>query len=265
MPESVPVSVVVPCWRCRDTIARTVESIAAQTELPHEVILIDDASGDGTAAVLHALAGRYPKDWIKVIEQGENGGAGVARNAGWEAAKSPYIAFLDADDAWHPRKLEIQVAWMEAHPEVAMTATQTSVLGRAQDVPVHLPSLIVRKLSFYRMLLVNSMPTRSVVVRSKVQNRFLPGKRYSEDYLLWLSVIADGHQAVLLEIPLAYSFKRDFGAGGLSAHLWRFHCEVLDTYKRLYRAGHITGLTCKFLEGVSFLKLFRRWLQSTLT
>lgn len=114
MSESAPVSVVVPCWRCRDTIARAVESIAAQTRLPHEVILVDDASGDGTAGALHALAGRYPKDWITVIEQRDNGGAGVARNAGWETASSPYIAFLDADDAWHPKKLEIQVAWMEA-------------------------------------------------------------------------------------------------------------------------------------------------------
>lgn len=263
--QTVPVTVVIPCFRCASTIERAVFSVDRQTFLPEEVILVEDCSEDEgeTLNCLHRVQASYcDRLNLKVIRLDKNGGPGVARNAGWEAAKSPYIAFLDADDAWHPRKLEIQIAWMEAHPEVAMTGTQTSVIGRLKDAPVRLPQLAARKLSFNHMLIVNSMSTRSVVVRSNLPHRFLPGKRYSEDYLLWLSVMADGHQAFLLEVPLAYSFKRDFGAGGLSAHLWKFHCEVLDTYNRLYLAGHINRVTHKFLEAYSFVKLLRRWLLS---
>jgi glycosyltransferase involved in cell wall biosynthesis len=201
MSESVPVSVVVPCWRCRGTIARAVESIAAQTRLPHEVILVDDASGDGTADALHALAGRYPKDWISVIEQRDNGGAGVARNAGWETASSPYIAFLDADDAWHPKKLEIQVAWMEAHPEAVLTGTGTVVRDTLDYLPTIPDSFSVIPVTFHRALFASLLHTRSVMIRACVPNRFVSGKRYSEDYLLWLSLLAEGCPAFVIDLP----------------------------------------------------------------
>lgn len=267
-PNTAPVSVVIPCFRCASTVERAVFSVGRQTLLPEEVLLIDDASDDEgqTTACLYRIQAFYANRFnVKIIRRDTNGGAGEARNVGWQAAKSTYIAFLDADDVWHPSKLAIQITWMEAHPVVAITGTRTSVIKRLEEMPVILPPLTAKKLSFNSMLLMNSMPTRSVMIRSNVPNRFAPGKRYSEDYLLWLSVIADGYQAFRLELPLAYSFKRDFGEGGLSAHLWKFHCEVLDTYKRLYQAGHINAITCKFLEGFSLLKLFRRWFQCTLS
>lgn len=258
MPERVPVTVVIPCWRCRDTITRAVESVAAQTRLPREVILVDDASGDGTPTMLHALAARYAPGWIRVIEQTENGGPGVARNVGWEAASSPYIAFLDADDAWHPRKLEIQTAWMEAHPEAALTGTRTAVRGMLDNLPPLTDSFDVKSVTFHRLLFVSMLPTRSVMIRASVANRFVPGKRYSEDYLLWLSILAEGQRAFLLDLPLAYSFKADFGEAGLSSHLWRMHCEVLDTYRRLQRAGHLSGALRLILTIYSLLKFSRR-------
>lgn len=258
MPERVPVTVVIPCWRCRDTITRAVESVEAQTRLPREVILVDDASGDGTAMLLHALADRHMSGWIRVIEQTENGGPGVARNAGWEAATSPYIAFLDADDAWHPRKLEIQVAWMDAHPEATMTGTRTAALSTLSDLPVLEDPFEVKEITFRRLLFVSLLPTRSMMIRADVVNRFVPGKRYSEDYFLWLSLLAEKHRAFLLGLPLAYSFKADFGEAGLSSHLWRMHCEVLDTYRRLQRAGHLSGALRLILTIYSLLKFGRR-------
>lgn len=255
---AAPVSVVIPCWRCRDTITRAVESVAMQTWLPQEVILVDDASGDGTADILHALAGRFLPGWIKVIELQVNSGASVARNEGWGVATSPYVAFLDADDAWHPKKLEIQLAWMEAHVEAAFSGTLTTVITQLQDRPLVSDRYHVQEVTFRRMLFRNLLPTRSVVVRTTVPHRFLPGKRYCQDYELWLAAIADGHQAFLIELPLSYSFKHDFGSSGLSADLWAFHRDIIDTYKRLYRAGHITGLTYAIISLWEFVKLLRR-------
>ena len=258
MSDPAPVSVVIPCWRCGATIARAVESIAAQTRLPREVILVDDASGDDTVSVLQTLMNQYPQGWIKVIERPVNGGPGVARNAGWEAATSLYIAFLDADDAWHSRKLEIQAAWMEAHPEVALTGTRTVVRGTLDNPPILPVSFGIIPITFRRLLFVSLLPTRSVMIRTSLANRFVPGKRYSEDYLLWLSILAEGHQAFLIDLPLAYSFKADFGEAGLSSHLWRMHCEVLDTYCRLQRAGHLSGALRMVVTSYALLKFCRR-------
>src|SRR6185369_14935384 len=107
--------------RCAGTIERAVRSVAGQSRRPAELILVDDASGDGTGALLEGLRSRYGPDWIRIITLERNQGPGTARNVGWDAATSTYIAFLDADDAWHPRKIEIQCAWMDSHPEFAVT------------------------------------------------------------------------------------------------------------------------------------------------
>ena len=65
MTTAVPVSVVIPCYRCAQTLGRAVASVAAQTSLPMELILIDDASADETRSVLHDLPGRYPPGaWV---------------------------------------------------------------------------------------------------------------------------------------------------------------------------------------------------------
>ena len=123
----VPVSVIVPCYCCAATIETAIESVARQTARPAEVILVDDASGDDTVAALRRLHHRHGADWMKVIRQEQNGGPSVARNAGWAMATQPYLAFLDADDSWHPRKVELQYGWMAAHPEVALTGHSVAV------------------------------------------------------------------------------------------------------------------------------------------
>jgi len=115
-----PVSVVIPCYRCGATIKRAVDSVAAQTLRPAEVILIEDGSGDNTLEQLYRVQGEHPKDWIKIIALEKNSGPSFARNTGWDAATQPYIAFLDADDSWHPQKTEIQYQWMAAHPKVCV-------------------------------------------------------------------------------------------------------------------------------------------------
>src|SRR5699024_8519197 len=99
-----PVSVIIPCYRCADVISRAIESLSGQSWLPKEVILIDDASDDNTLEALHKLQTEHKAGWIRVHSMSKNGGPGVARNMGWDLAAENYIAFLDSDDIWHPRK-----------------------------------------------------------------------------------------------------------------------------------------------------------------
>ena len=114
--RSAPVSVVVPCYRCADTIGPSVASIAGQTLRPAEVLLVDDCSGDGTLQALHDLASRYPQGWVKVLTSARNGGPSQARNIGWAHASQDYIAFLDADDTWAPAKIELQMEALTRDP-----------------------------------------------------------------------------------------------------------------------------------------------------
>ncbi len=122
-----PVSVVVPCYRCADTIGPAVASIAAQLLPPAEVLLVDDCSGDRTLDRLHEVAGRYPDGWVRVFSLPTNGGPSSARNLGWEHARQPYIALLDADDTWHPEKLSIQMGVLADDPAIALLAHAMNV------------------------------------------------------------------------------------------------------------------------------------------
>lgn len=93
------VSVIVPCYNAEAYLAPCVESILAQTEQSWELLLVNDGSTDGTPALCRALAEKDGR--IRVIEQ-ENAGVSAARNAGLDAARGEYVAFLDSDDAYTP-------------------------------------------------------------------------------------------------------------------------------------------------------------------
>ncbi len=116
-----PVSVIIPCFNCENTIIRAVNSVFKQTWQPKELILIDDGSTDESLSRLYDLRDHLGSSWIRILELRNNNGPGAARNAGWEAATQPYLAFLDADDAWHPCKVEIQLKYMQENSEMAIT------------------------------------------------------------------------------------------------------------------------------------------------
>ncbi len=105
------VSVVIPAYNAQLTIVRALQSVANQTFQVTEVIVIDDASTDNTIGTVS----EYSKNStiaIQLLPSDRNVGPGSARNRGWDSSNSDYIAFLDADDVWHPKKLKFKcVKW----------------------------------------------------------------------------------------------------------------------------------------------------------
>ena len=100
------------------------------------------------------------------------------------------------------------------------------------------------------------------MLRREITNRFDPAKRYAEDYLLWLEIIMDGNSAWLLELPMAYSYKADFGDDGLTGNLWKMAWGELDTYRRIYLDGAISRAYYSCIVLFSLLKYLRRLLLS---
>jgi glycosyltransferase involved in cell wall biosynthesis len=110
--ETPRISVVMPAFNSAAFIRRAIESVWAQTLTPLELTVVDDGSSDDTAAVAAAVDPR-----TKVVRQ-PNGGPGAARNRGVKESSGNWIAFLDADDAWKPNKLERQLPHMQADVDV---------------------------------------------------------------------------------------------------------------------------------------------------
>lgn len=112
-PHTPAVSVVVPVYKAEAWLPRCVESLLAQTLADLELLLIEDGSPDGCAALCDAFAQRDPR--VRVIHK-ENGGASSARNAGLRAARGRYLAFVDSDDLVSPFLLQTAVEAAAAHP-----------------------------------------------------------------------------------------------------------------------------------------------------
>jgi glycosyltransferase involved in cell wall biosynthesis len=261
---TAPVSVVIPCYLCEDTIERAVLSVLRQTMLPREILLVDDASPDEGATVreLKRLASQYGNLLsIKVIKSLENGGPGSARNRGWEIACQPYVAFLDSDDIWFPQKIECQYIWMLNHSEYVLTCHQHTLLkGRGDSIEGRLDISNVHydKVFEERLLYFNFIATRTVMLRRHQPHKFMEGKRYSEDYLLWLNIVLSGGRAAKLEPTLAAAFKPDFGVSGLSSRLIKMEIGELDCYFKLYRAKTIGFIKFLGVIGFSLIKFSRR-------
>lgn len=257
----VPVTVVIPCYCCADTIERAVISVVNQTMPPEEIVLVDDGSHDAgkTAKVLREIQYLYAGDLMcKTITLQRNQGPSNARNAGWDSASRPFVAFLDADDAWHPRKLEIQYSWMEAHPSVALTG-HPSVTKHEDVAWGKLPDRWASwQVTGWRLLFRNWFPARSVMLRRALEFRFDPARRYAEDYLLWLEILMSGYEAWRIELPLACSYKSDFGASGLSADMWKMERGELGAYRRLLQKRRIGYPTLCIVITWSLLRYFRR-------
>jgi glycosyltransferase involved in cell wall biosynthesis len=254
---NAPVSAIIPCYNCQDTISRAIQSVAAQTLLPQELILVNDASTDDSRKVIRDSALCYPPDWIRIIELAENKGAGAVRNIGWEAAKSPLIAFLDADDAWHPRKIEIQYQWMSDHPNVMLTGHLLAAEAENtewQDLGYLSTSTITRN----QLLFFSPICTPTIMLRRDEPLRFAEGQRFSEDHFLLINMGCSGREIVLLHLVLARIHKVNFGAGGLSNDLWAMERDQLKNYFGLLQQRKVGAGLCALAAVWSLAKYFRR-------
>lgn len=253
-----PVSVVVPCFRCAATIDDAVASIAAQTLLPAEVLLVDDASGDDTVAALHRVAAAYGTDWIKVIALPTNGGPSRARNTGWQCARQPYIAFLDADDSWGAHKLEVQMAALEADPDIVLLAHQMLVRPRGTTIPAPQRPARVQFVGRGTLLVRNPFPTASVVLRRDLPFRFDENFRRSEDYLLWSQIVLSGFRCAKIDQVLAIWNRRENGAVGLSDDFEAIHRGRREFRRKLVRQGLLRRHEYVFATAVGMVNSVRR-------
>lgn len=266
--KTASVSVVVPCYCSSGVLARAVASVLEQNQRPLEIILVEDASPDGGETrdcIQELIAAHAEQDElsIRAIYLPKNLGPGGARNAGWNAARGDYVAFLDADDAWHPKKIEIQYAWMESHPQIDLSS-HASNYQKSDDVE---PTILAAPLRSQRveidhMLRKNRVLTRTVMLRNTVDHRFSGDARFSEDYDLWMRMICDGCTLFALDAELAFSFRPEFGPGGQSGNLWKMERAELLVILGLMREKKIGLLKGVLAIGFSMVKYFRRMLIS---
>lgn len=153
------ISVIIPVYNGERYLAEAIESVLAQHRLPDEILVVDDGSTDGSAAVVQS----FPT--VRYLWQAQ-AGASVARNHGVAAATGEWLAFLDADDLWTVEKLAQQEALLATQPAVDMVfgqvqqfyspelgteEAQATLGSRAQMAGYHVGAMLIRRSAFVRV------------------------------------------------------------------------------------------------------------------
>lgn len=178
------ISVIIPTYNRAGRIGEAIESVIAQTGRDWELIVIDDGSTDDTEEVVRS----FGDDRIRYVRQ-ENRGVSASRNVGIEKAKGELIAFLDSDDRWEPRKLEVQKEFFDSNPAVHVCQTEEIWIRngvRVNPMKKHAkPSgwIFARCLDLCLVSPSAVMLRRSVFDRIGAFDESLPA---CEDYDLWL-------------------------------------------------------------------------------
>lgn len=173
------VSIIMPAYNCGQYIKEAIDSVLAQTYTAWELLIVDDCSTDNTAEIVAT----YKDPRIRYSRNEHNTGAALSRNKALREAKGRYIAFLDSDDRWAPKKLEKQIAFMVQN-QYAFTYTAF----RRTDKPLRISGpKHVNKWQMYAFC----WPACPTVIydREKIGLIQITDLRKNNDYAMWLHVI----------------------------------------------------------------------------
>lgn len=182
--EKPIVSVIMPVYCGEKYICQAVDSVFAQ-DIPLELIVVDDASSDGTSRVLDLY--RKRPDFVYVRNE-QNMGAAASRNRGVQKAQGTYVAYLDADDWWAEGKLKDQLQVIEETGAV-MCSTGRELM-HADGSPAGKVIPVKKKVTYRELLKHNSINCSSVLIRTEAAREFpMCYDKSHEDYITWLKVL----------------------------------------------------------------------------
>lgn len=238
--ENILVSVVIPAYRCADTICQAVDSALAQElssseksasawKQPLEILVLNDQSPDALDDVMK----RYENNaQVRYLKNEKNMGAAATRNRGVSLARGKYVAFLDADDWWEKGKLGKQLALIEKEHAVLCSTGRELVTPDGELTGRVIP---VREEITYRSLLHhNCINCSSVLVRTQAAREFpMCHEDSHEDYITWLGILKKYGRAVAVNEPLLKYRLTDSGKSG----------NKLKSAKMTYKAYRYAGFS----------------------
>jgi teichuronic acid biosynthesis glycosyltransferase TuaG len=177
------VSVIIPYFKKKKFIQRAVHSVLNQSYKNFDIIIIYDDENLKDLKILNRLKKKSKK--IKILINKNNLGAGLSRNKGIKYSKSKYIAFLDADDFWHPEKLKAQIKHMIMN-NLKISHTSYYIVNNQNKI---LDLRVARDINYKSLLKSCDIGLSTVLLEKKILNTHLfPDQKTKEDYILWLKI-----------------------------------------------------------------------------
>jgi glycosyltransferase involved in cell wall biosynthesis len=194
------VTVLMPTYNCRATLAEAIGCILAQTLDDFELIVVDDGSTDDSSSLIESIAANDPR--VRMIRQ-ENRGVGAALNAALDVARGKFLARMDADDRTIPERFAEQITFLDENPDITLVGgwhrTFGAIEGRVDQFPTE-PGRVKAGLIFRNTI---SHPTVMMRRQAFQENgwRYTTDKTIPEDYFLW-TLIAQRHK--MANIPKVF-------------------------------------------------------------
>ena len=268
---SCDVTVIIPLFNKEVTLVRCIESIVLQTCLPKKIIIVDDLSCDRSLSVAYDLASR--NELIEVIPLTENRGPAHARNLGAATATTTWIAFLDADDLWHPHFLEkVLLALEKEHADfgssgrIRISEVDGSIRENVLAWPFRRGAVVDLTDCFWRISL-QFLPINSSanIIRRDLFHAvggFSESMRAWEDLTLWATLWSAGRFVFVNEVHAAYytGFREDIFGRFRHVYVMRYQSHLLRLLGRslltrprasLSLAVYLMAFSCR-----AFVRLF---------
>lgn len=246
LPAAPQVSILMPVRNEERYLLATLESLYCQTFTDWELVAVDDGSSDRTADILAEAADKDSR--VRVIRQ-DGGGLVAALNFGLKSCQAPLLARMDGDDICHPRRLELQVAYLNIEPDTGLVACnfrhfpRTGIKQGMIDYEVWQNSLNDHSLITRDLYVESPFVHPSVITRRSILEQLggYQDNSWPEDYDLWLRMAAAGVQFARLPQTLLF---------------WRDHPEratrTMDEYAwHAFRACKCNHLMQGFLQGTN--------------
>jgi hypothetical protein len=194
------VSVIMPVYNGERFLQESIRSVLAQTFRDWELIAVDDGSTDQSGRILE----NFQRDRrLRVIRLKQNQGTAIARNTAVSNSDCEYLAFLDADDAADPRRLKIQIEYLDSRPHLAVAASRALVLRghtKSRQQLSGLRPIDIGPTLLFRNCIVHS----SVLMRRSLWEPYRSEFEPAEDYDLWARLAANAGFVVLCNVLVTY-------------------------------------------------------------
>ena len=248
-------AVIIPVYNGGAYIQRAIESCLQQTFLPDEIIVIDDASSDNTVDIIHSLSSPL----IRYERNEKNSGPSFSRNRGMQLSSAQWILFLDADDIFHPQKIEIISYHVAQHTEIR-------AIGHSFDIICNNPFAItsgwkqlpLQKISVNNVLFKNPAVTPSLAVYSENRVLFNEAMVYAEDHDFILRT-TEQFGMWYVGLPLCSLQRLPLTPGGISDNKWKMRKGEMSMYSD-YCKRHKKYFAIPFLLAFSLLKHIKQML-----
>jgi len=256
----INISVVIPMYNSKDTIINTLNSIKNQTAFEQilEIIVINDGSTDNSLSIVEKFIEDNKIMPIVIVDK-PNGRVSAARNTGMNAAKGEWIALLDSDDEWLPKKIEMQIKTIQDNPEI-------DFLGG--DIDERGLKILWKKINgLYKAdvkdVCLKMFPQTSVAIFKRGIFKEIGGydenQSYAEDGNYFLKICAHYNYYHLPIKMVCYGGgKPGFGFSGLSANLKKMYEGNIKNIKELKRDLLISRRFYVFLRLFYWAKYIRR-------